>query len=132
MPMTRVPVFSALHTFERMFGRWRGQPPAPAAWSRSAPSVPSPKLHSPAAAAAELLSRLPAGMLRATEAHCPRLTEAIACAWSDAAALHDVLDTWERDARDGRLALPPAVLAEIGEMRRCYERWVGRRPRAMH
>ncbi len=107
--------------------------PRPAApVSRSAPD-PTPAPVAPAAplspVARELLQRLPAGQLEQTTARYPHVVETIARAWATPAKMHATLDALVFDERGGRAGFPLAVMAELGELRACYERWVG--PRTM-
>ena len=75
----------------------------------------------------ELLWRLPAGQLERTAARFPHVLEAIARAWATPARMHATLDSLMFDERGGRSGFPIEVLQELGELRACYERWVGPR-----
>jgi hypothetical protein len=81
----------------------------------------------PSADALEMLERLPGGMLHHTAAGYPHVLEAIARDWAEPARLHATLDALVFDLRGGRRGFPAEVLAELAELRRCHERWVGPR-----
>ena len=83
----------------------------------------------PAGAAREMLQRLPGGMLAATAARFPHVLDALAAGWPDPATFHATLDRLVYDERGGRAGFPVEVLAELAELRDCYERWVGPRSR---
>lgn len=75
--------------------------------------------------ALEMLSRLPEGLLATTAARFPRVLDVLARAWGSPARFHRELDRLVFDERGGREGFPPAVLAELSELRMRYERWVG-------
>ncbi len=108
-----------------------GPRPAAAA-ERNAPE-PTPAPVAPSASlsllAKELLERLPAGQLEQTAAGYPHVVDTIARAWASPTKMHATLDALVFDERGGRAGFPLAVMAELGELRACYERWVG--PRTM-
>jgi hypothetical protein len=79
----------------------------------------------------EMMTRLPGGMLRHCAAHYPHLLEPIARHWADPDRLHAALDALVYDDRGGRGGFPFEVLAELAELRRCHERWVGPRQGAV-
>jgi hypothetical protein len=80
-------------------------------------------------AAVALLLRLPGGMLRCTSERFPHVLPRIAHAWAEPDRLQRVLDELMYDERGGRAGFPFEVLAELAELRRCHERWVGPRTR---
>lgn len=79
-------------------------------------------------AATALVLRLPGGMLRCTSVRFPHLLQRIALAWAEPDRLQRLLDELMYDERGGRAGFPFEVLAELAELRRCHERWVGPRP----
>lgn len=81
-------------------------------------------------AAVALILRLPGGMLRLTSERFPHVLPRIAHAWAEPDRLQRVLDELMYDERGGRAGFPFEVLAELAELRRCHERWVGPRTQA--
>lgn len=90
---------------------------------RTAPPGPSRAVH-------DMMIRLPAGMLRQCGERFPYILERVAADWADPARLQATIDALIYDARGGRGGFPFEVLAELAELRRCHERWVGPRTRS--
>jgi hypothetical protein len=129
MQQARVYVIGAARWVDRLRGRRDGQPALAHAPERPEPTGPEgPDPASvPSADVLEMLERLPGGMLRHTAAAFPHVLEAIARDWAQPARLHATIDALVYDLRGGRSGFPAQVLAELAELRRCHERWVGPR-----